>query len=162
MHEIRPATLADVASIAEFQTTAWNDAYRDLVPAEYLDRMTVATRTERWGNRIRLGERTILLAERDGRLEGVVSYRLASHPGLVEGLELTSLYVAADIRSSGLGSQLLEFALANQPAFLWVFRDNPRAIEFYRRHRFELDGTESLDEDTGLALTRMARGRESP
>jgi GNAT superfamily N-acetyltransferase len=151
-----------VASIAELQTAAWNDAYRDLVPAEYLDRMTVATRTERWGNRIRLRERTILLAERDGRLEGVVSYRLASHPGLFEGLELTSLYVAADIRSSGIGSRLLEFALANQPALLWVFRDNLRAIEFYRRHRFDLDGTESLDEDTGLALTRMSRGGEIP
>jgi ribosomal protein S18 acetylase RimI-like enzyme len=152
VHEIRPAIATDALAIATFQTDAWNSAYRDLVPAEYLDRMTVATRTERWGDRIRAGERSIYLAILDGRIEGVVSFGET-----VEGLELKSLYIAADIRSSGLGSRLLDFAVGDRAAFLWVFRDNPRAIAFYRRHEFEVDGAESIDADTGLILVRMRR-----
>jgi GNAT superfamily N-acetyltransferase len=130
-----------------------NDAYRDLVSAEYLNQMTVATRTERWGSRIRSGERTILLAERDGTLEGVVSFGLTD-----EVLELMSLYVAPNIRGSGLGTRLLRVAVGDRPATLWVFRDNLRAIEFYRRHDFELDGSLSQDDDTTLMLARMTRG----
>ncbi|HEX3680734.1 MAG TPA: GNAT family N-acetyltransferase, partial [Galbitalea sp.] len=132
-------------------------AYRDLVPAEYLEQMTVTTRIERWGNRIRSGDRSIFLAEQDGRVEGVVSFGER-----LDGLELMSLYVAAEARSSGLGSRLLEFALGNQAAVLWVFRDNSRAVAFYRRHRFELDGGSATDDDTGLVLVRMTRAGAAP
>jgi ribosomal protein S18 acetylase RimI-like enzyme len=156
VHQIRPATVDDIAAIAQFQTAAWNSAYGDLVPAEYLARMTVATRTERWGGRIHTGDRSIYLAVRDGQIDGVVSYGAGD-----EGLELMSLYIAADIRSAGLGSRLLDFAIGDGAATLWVFRDNPRAIAFYRRHRFEPDGAESIDEDTGLVLVRMSRARGS-
>ena len=34
---LRPASLSDVAPIAAFQTECWQEAYRDLVPREYLD-----------------------------------------------------------------------------------------------------------------------------
>jgi ribosomal protein S18 acetylase RimI-like enzyme len=152
MHEIRAAAVEDAVAVARFQTDAWNSAYKDLVPAEYLARMTVVTRTERWGGRIRAGDRSIFLAENDGQIEGVVSFGEG-----VEGLELMSLYIAASIRSSGLGSRLLDLAVGDRAAILWVFRDNPRAIAFYRRHRFELDGAESIDEDTGMTLVRMSR-----
>jgi GNAT superfamily N-acetyltransferase len=157
MHQFRPATVDDAVAVAEFQTDAWNTAYRGVVPAQYLDRMTVATRTERWGNRIRSGDRSIFLAESGGRIDGVVSFGESR-----EGIELMSLYVAADIRSAGLGSRLLEFAIRDRAAALWVFRDNPRAIAFYRRHRFELDGGVSTDDDTGLVLVRMTRAAARP
>jgi ribosomal protein S18 acetylase RimI-like enzyme len=149
---MRAAAVDDAVAVARFQTDAWNSAYKDLVPAEYLARMTVATRTERWGGRIRAGDRSIFLAEFDGEIDGVVSFGEG-----VEGLELKSLYIAARVRSSGLGSRLLDFALGDRAAILWVFRDNLRAIAFYRRHRFELDEAESIDDDTGLTLVRMRR-----
>lgn len=30
-------------------------------------------------------------------------------------------------------------------AMLWVAKDNPRAVAFYRRNGFDLDGTEQRD-----------------
>jgi ribosomal protein S18 acetylase RimI-like enzyme len=144
--------MADAVAVAEFQTAAWNSAYRELVQPEYLARMSVTTRIERWGSRIRQGNRSIFLAEDDDRLDGVVSFGESG-----DELELMSLYIAAEIRSTGLGSRLLEFALGDRAAILWVFRDNARAIAFYRRHGFELDAGESVDDDTGLALVRMRR-----
>jgi ribosomal protein S18 acetylase RimI-like enzyme len=157
VHVIRAATADDIVRIAEFQTEAWNDAYRDLVPAEYLARMTVETRTARWGGRIRAGDRSIEVAELAGGIDGVVSFGGGSDDLAGPRLELMSLYVRPSVRGSGLGAMMLEHALGDRPAVLWVFRDNARAIAFYRRHGFSLDGAESLDEDTGLVLVRMSR-----
>jgi hypothetical protein len=52
---------------------------------------------------------------------------------------------------------MLVRALSDDAAALWVFRDNLRAVAFYRGHRFTLDGAESLDHDTGLTLVRRSR-----
>ena len=147
----------DVVSIAEFQTATWNEAYRELVPADYLARMTVEARAERWDTRIRRVDRHVFLAEENGRLDGVISFgeRSDDRPG--PSLELMSLYVGADARGSGMGTELLRFALGDRSAVLWVFADNIRAIGFYRRHGFELDGNELPDNDTGLRIVRMSR-----
>ena len=41
--------------------------------------------------------------------------------------------------------------------FLWVARDNPRAIAFYARNRFVPDGTEQQDTMFDIPIIRMVR-----
>jgi len=151
----RAASARDVRAIAEFQTAAWNEAYAGLVPQSYLDRATVADRELRWAERI--GRRDILLAERDGGLVGVAScsLRADSRPG--PRLELNTLYVAAGIRGNGLGERMLDELLLDAPAVVWVFSENVRAVAFYRRCGFQLDGETALDTDTGLQEVRLTR-----
>jgi ribosomal protein S18 acetylase RimI-like enzyme len=49
------------------------------------------------------------------------------------------LYVDPTHHGEGIGSALLGKALEGQSSVrLWVFQRNRPAIEFYRRHRFEL------------------------
>jgi ribosomal protein S18 acetylase RimI-like enzyme len=154
---VRPATLADIRAVAEFQTDTWNENYATMVPAEYLAKMTVETREVRWGARIRAGERRMLLALRGGRIIGAVSFgeREDERPG--PRLELMSLYISATERSSGLGARLLELALDGRGSVLWVFEANERAIAFYRRHGFLPDGERTIDADTGLPEVRLSR-----
>jgi hypothetical protein len=71
---IRRAGLHDVRSIAEFHTTCWNDAYRGIVPDEYLARVGVDERERRWRRRIRAGRRTAALAVADEDIAGIVSW----------------------------------------------------------------------------------------
>jgi GNAT superfamily N-acetyltransferase len=155
----RRAGYADVFAIAAFQTAVWNEAYRGLVPPSYLVRTTVADRELRWADRI--GRRDILIAEGAGarawELVGVASSspRDDERPG--PALELNSLYVAAGMRSAGLGARLLTELLGDAPAVLWVFAANVRAIAFYERRGFSLDGHETIDDDTGLSELRMTR-----
>ncbi|MEO6714251.1 MAG: GNAT family N-acetyltransferase [Mycobacteriales bacterium] len=155
---IRCAMMADAARIAEFQTTCWREAYAGLVPDEYLQRVTAADREVRWRNRLS-GERNAAVAELDGEIVGIASWSATSD---VPPLELKSLYVGAALRGSGLGALLLDAALGQAAAFLWVFTDNPRAQAFYRRHGFLPDGEQMTDPGTGLAETRMVRTPQCP
>ena len=156
----RAAGYADVFAIAGFQTAVWNEAYRGLVPASYLERTTVADRELRWADRI--GRRRILVAEllvadAGTDLVGVASSspRTDERPG--PRLELNSLYVAPGMRSAGLGSRMVDELLDGAPAVLWVFAANARAISFYEGCGFAADGHETIDDDTGLPEVRMSR-----
>ncbi len=151
----RPAGHDDVFAIAAFQTAVWNEAYRGLVPASYLERTTVTDRELRWADRI--GRRGILLAELGADLVGVASSSVRGDERPGPRLELSSLYVAHGMRSAGLGSRLLDELLGDAPAVLWVFADNARAISFYEGCGFAADGHETIDDDTGLPEVRMSR-----
>jgi len=152
----RAAGYADVLAIARFHTAVWNEAYRGVVPASYLERTTVADRELRWADRI--GRRDILVAESEGELVGVASSSIRDDERPGPRLELNSLYVAHGMRSAGLGARLVDEALRGSPAVLWVFAANPRAIAFYEKCGFALDGHRTIDDDTGLPEVRMARG----
>jgi GNAT superfamily N-acetyltransferase len=130
---------ADVAAIAEFQTECWREAYRGLVPQDYLDRVGVSDRAVRWRERLVDGTRQVVLAELE-RVVGVVSW---GRTGMVylPVLELKSLYVDAAQRGTGLAVELLHRALDDAPAHLRVFSAITRAQKFYAKHRFAFDGT---------------------
>ncbi|MCB5275771.1 hypothetical protein BJG92_03324 [Arthrobacter sp. SO5] len=40
---------------------------------------------------------------------------------------------------------------------LWVAKDNPRAVAFYRRNGFEFDGAEQTDPAPKIVDARMVR-----
>jgi GNAT superfamily N-acetyltransferase len=153
---VRAVTASDVPSIADFQTTCWREAYRGVVPQEYLDRVGVEDRERRWGERLASGTRHIALAEIGTAVVGVISWGLADVDD-APALELMSLYVAADQRGTGLAVTLTHRAVAGSPAHLWVFEDNPRAKRFYGKRGFRFDGHRRVDPDTGLWEQRFVR-----
>jgi GNAT superfamily N-acetyltransferase len=153
---VRAVSDSDVPAIADFQTTCWREAYRGVVPQEYLDRVGVEDRERRWGDRLASGTRRIALAEIGSDIVGVVSWGLADVDD-APALELMSLYVAADQRGTGLAVTLTHRAVAGSPAHLWVFEDNPRAKRFYGKRGFRFDGHRRLDPDTGLWEQRFVR-----
>ena len=76
----------------------------------------------------------------------------------VRKLQLYSLYVLASEYGRGVGRELLETVLGSEPAMLWVANQNPRAIAFYRKHGFELDGMQMPDPGVPtLTDVRMVR-----
>jgi GNAT superfamily N-acetyltransferase len=153
---LRAASPSDVASIAAFQTECWQEAYRDLVPREYLDRVSLGDREVRWRDRLVSGTRRIALAESCNAVVGVVSWGERIEP-CAPALELMSLYVGAGHRGSGVAAALLEVAIGDAPACLWVFEKNPRAQAFYAKQGFLFDGHRKVDPDTGLWERRFVR-----
>ena len=153
---IRSATVDDTSAVAEFQTITWNEVYDGIVSADYNDRTTVDIRAARWHERI-AGGRSVLVAERDGRIMAVTSWGQRRDDRGGADLELMSIYLAPEARGTGLADRLVQQSLGDADAVLWVFEGNARAIAFYRRHGFEPDGEAELDIDTGVPEIRMAR-----
>ena len=95
-----------------------------------------------------------------GEVAGVVSWAhgdLRHDPFDLDLVELTTLYVGAAHRGSGLADALLQEALGDGAAYLWAFERNARALAFYARHGFVADGTRKLDVPTGAWERRLVR-----
>ena len=97
----------------------------------------------------------------DGRLLGFASAGPSRDADVDIPLELWSIYILAEAYGSGVGQALLEHAVGDAPAYVWVLEDNPRAQAFYRRNGFIEDGTsKDLPQawaGTGMVEIRMVR-----
>jgi GNAT superfamily N-acetyltransferase len=128
----------------------WDEAYRQILDPGALSRRhgeLFSSRRERWTKRI--ADDCLLVA-----LEGaeIVGYARATAPAQEGGQELLGLYTRERYWHSGLGSRLLLQCLESRAAELWLFEGNERALRFYERHGFSLDGQRRLDPPYGLEL----------
>jgi len=149
---IRPAVPADAEALTALHLDCWEDAYTGLVPEEILRarRDDVAGRVERW-RQILAGGNT-LVAETAGGLVGFAS----AGPGRDQpGPELYALYVRASRWGTGVGHALLGRAVGGADCQLWLLEGNDRALTFYERQGFRLDGTaEDAPEGRHVHLVR--------
>ncbi len=156
---IRAAHPGDAEALAAFHVCAWRDTYAGEVPEHVYARMA-AEGPERWRQRLTdpQDSATWLAVERDtGEVAGF-STAQATGPDDVRPLLLASLYVDAQHRGDGLGQALLEHAVGDAPAYLWVWEDNARAQRFYERNGFRPDGVRRVEEQWGgIADLRMVR-----
>jgi ribosomal protein S18 acetylase RimI-like enzyme len=157
---LRLATPADLDLVVDCQTRCWIEAYTGVVPDAYFaDPTLIPRRRERWRVRLEGERRVLIVVDRatPGLAEGVVSCGPSEDNPPVPELELKSLYIRARWHGSGVADRLLDAAIGQEAASLWVFAVNARAQAFYRRHGFFADGQEEPDPDTGLTEIRMVR-----
>ena len=157
---IRPARSDVAPALALLHVEVWEAAYGSLMPAEVFTarRAGLAERVDRWREILRTSPARTLVAldPASQRLLGFSSDGPARDDDLAGGRELWALYVDAAAWGTGVGHALIGEAIGEDPASLWVLRGNDRALAFYARHGFALDGVERSDE-YGVEL-RMVRG----
>jgi len=71
--------------------------------------------------------------------------------------ELYAINVLAAHHGTGVAAQLIEAVIAQKPAMVWVVRENARALAFYRRHGFGVEGATRVHEGTGAPEIRLVR-----
>lgn len=117
----------------------------------------------------RVAQRGAYLASRDPRLVahdeadevvGLADAGQARDTDMVGIPELYRIYTLRRTYGSGLGSQLLQAAIGDTPAYLWVLEDNRRAEAFYRKSGFTPDGARKAQMWEGVELPeiRLVRG----
>ncbi|WP_366916398.1 GNAT family N-acetyltransferase [uncultured Nocardioides sp.] len=157
---IVPPAVADAEALTDLHLDVWEEAYADLMPASVFAerRARRADRVASWSGIIGDGSSDNLLAwAPDHRLLGFSSTGRGRDPDdALPPLEVMALYVRASSYGTGLGHALLDAAIGDSAAYLWVLDGNARAIGFYERHGFAFDGT-TKREDVGLER-RMVRG----
>lgn len=166
---VRPPRLEDADELGSLHVGIWREAYAGLIADEVLADLDPLQRADRW--------RTIISSP-TGRLDGKEGSRalnvVAVHhdTGALVGFasagpcrddpprterELWALYLLREHRGSGVADLLLAAVLPPGPATLWVLAGNDRAIGYYRKQGFELDGAREHDERHGSDDLRMVR-----
>lgn len=68
-----------------------------------------------------------------------------------KGLEIERIYIDIPFLSNGYGSKLINFSILKarelEKNYIWlgVWEENPEAIRFYKKHKFEIIGTHDYD-----------------
>lgn len=166
---VRPATRADAAAIAQVRIDTWRDAYRGILPDEFLRGLDLDKAAAFFESAI----------DRSGKENRILSGFAANHlcgfalwSGHVEEptgvAELRALYVLPSHQGAGLGTALLERCHAEMrragfSAFVvFTLETNTPAREFYERkggvplpdqRLFEVAGTSLPEVGYRIALT---------
>ena len=161
---IRDATLQDVRAIAQIGIDGWRVGYRGIVSDDDLAGISLDDREARWVAVLSEGRARTLVAEVDGEVAAFCSLAAPSRDedAPPDTAEVAALYVSPKRWRTGLGSALLDAALAEldgtawTAVTLWVFSANERGRAFYAAHGFEV-ADEAVNEHTGLPVVRLRR-----
>ncbi len=171
--EIREATADYARDLAVCHIESWREAYRGLIPDHLLDAFDTERRTRQWirtiiefgpvGNPETTGTEsyTTMVAVDDTRDSGdrVLGFAHAGPPRdepRPAERELFALYVRAARHGTGIAADLMRaILLPDTDTALWVFEENPRARNFYRKFGFAADGARRIEPFSLASEIRM-------
>ncbi len=166
---LRPAVPEDALAVARVHVSAWQEAYRTLLPDEYLNRLSADERAQRYdfSNPDPLTPQTIVAME-DGLIVGFATTSRSRDESLSDYGELCALYVDPEYWGRGFGVALAAEArsrliqLGFRDALLWVLKGNHRAERFYLNDGWSADGQERTDVVWGATVEEIRYLRHLP
>jgi GNAT superfamily N-acetyltransferase len=160
--ELREARRGDELAVAEIHVRSWQEAYRGLMPAEFLDALDPRDRAARYTFEATgpTAPTTLLAVEAsDVGEEAIVGFATfgASRDEDARGLgEVYALYVDPGRYRGGLGRVLMAETRRRLrdagfgEAILWVLRGNERAQRFYEGEGWRPDGATRVEQPYGI------------
>jgi len=149
LKNIRQARAEDAARIAEIEVFNYRMNFYPIFKSDwfYFEELQVPRVMDKYLKDIALLNRTYVYD--DGVVKGFVR---------VNNTEVEKLFVEPVFQGKSIGAQLLEYAVAEKNAdCLWALEKNVRAISFYERHGFHLNGEKELEEGTDEYLVLMRK-----
>ncbi|SDQ76556.1 Ribosomal protein S18 acetylase RimI [Tsukamurella pulmonis] len=162
---IRPLRSDDAAALASVHVRVWKATYPGMVDRAKLDALTAAGGVERWERIIagldgqeRDGVRTRCAVDATtSQIVGFATGGTARDDGAPSDTQLWSLNVLPEHHGTGVAAALMDAVIGTGGAYLWLATGNGRALAFYRKHGFELDGAVQVDEEWSCHESRMVR-----
>lgn len=146
---LRRASVEDAPGIAAVHVRTWQHAYRDLLPADVLERLSVTRREEFWRSQLQVlpEAQRPWVAELEERITGFVSAGPSRDEDASPRVgEVYAIYVDPECWSRGIGRHLMDHARRDlrahgyAEATLWVLDGNHQAREFYQAAGWRTDG----------------------
>jgi len=156
--ELREARRGDELAVADVHIRAWQEAYRGLIPDEFLDALDVQERASRYTfESLDPDGPATLLAVQEGEdcgevILGFVTFCRSRDADAPDHGEIVALYVDPDRYEGGVGRMLMAEARRRlwkagfADAVLWVLEGNDRATRFYESEGWALDGATRVEE----------------
>lgn len=158
---VRPALVSDAEPIARVHVRSWQQAYRGMVPDDYLDALSPTGRAQRLREMLSVEDgpfRTLVVCPDDNGQAGeargfahIGPYREQGSEEIDDKVgEVLAIYVDPAWQGQGAGRALMDAAVAWQAARgrdevrLWVLDANWKARRFYERYGFVADGATSM------------------
>jgi len=142
---------------------SWRQAYRGIVPQDYLDALDEQQRAQRWRDAFEADPAVkIAVAEMEGAICGFASGGPLRKPVSFYDGELYAIYIDPAVTRQGIGRALFDYIAAQLAAehmshmIVWTLRDNP-STGFYERLGGMLVAEEQL-EIGGKSLASVAYG----
>lgn len=154
---VRPVRDVDAEALGRVHATCWHETYDHLVSKAALEKISPKRLAELWVNWAVQGpEFKMFAALVDGEVVGFSGSGPARDRDAPRMRELYFIYLLGAYHGTGIGQQLFDAVLGGQePAYLWVADDNPRAHRFYTRNGFSLDGATHTEPFLGEQLTEV-------
>jgi len=144
---IREALPEDAYELAACHISAWQSAYKDIVPDEYLSNMPAGLKQRAEKFKQGIDENSYYYVPTyDGKIIGKLvlwNSRDDDKPGTGE---IGGFYLIETFWGKGYGREMMDFAikflnsLGYTEIFLWVLEENTRARRFYEKCGFTFDG----------------------
>ena len=150
----RMETAEEIKGKAFVHWKAWHEAYPDLVSHEYLDNLTYEKCES-----MAFSWRDNLIVAMDGNtVIGFVGYGDRGEESSNAG-EIFALYILSEYYGTGVGLKLMQAGLKElstyPEVYLWVLKDNKRAIRFYEKCGFVLTGKSMINAKINAAEIKM-------
>jgi GNAT superfamily N-acetyltransferase len=168
--ELRQARRGDELAIADVHIRAWQEAYRGLIPDEYLDALDPHDRAARYTFEAADPDApTTLVAVQESEdagevILGFATFSPSRDPDAPDHGEVVALYVDPDRYEGGVGRMLMAEARRRlweagfTEALLWVLDGNDRAARFYEGEGWTADGATRVEEPYGV-VSNVSRFR---
>ena len=164
---IRNATSIDAEAIARVHVRSWQQSYRDILPQEYLNNLSIERRTAAWIESFATTLQQVVVAEINGQIVGFSGFGPCRDDSAgPTDFEIWALYLDSAFWSKGIGRQLWQASLnaivdkGATRVTLWVLKDNQRAIRFYRAAGFQPENdSEKQIEIGGVRLSEVRYSR---
>lgn len=156
---VRPLRPEDAEQLGPLHVGIWQQTYVGLMSDEHLASLDQAASVEWWRSVLTDEDAPTSLGAftPDGELAGWITVGPARDDDAPCERELWVLNLDQAHHGSGLATRLVTQTLGDERAYLWVVEGNARAIRFYEKHGFVLDGARQDDERNGNVDLRMTR-----
>lgn len=146
MANLRIATIDDVQTISLIHALSWKEAYKNTFSQEFLN----SIQNDRWvpffTEHIQNQRFETALLFKDGKATACITYGKSRDESREDFAEIISLYVLPECWSQKQGYELMQFSIQRlkeqgfYQIYLWVLKENKRAIQFYEKIGFANDG----------------------
>ena len=154
---VRPVRDVDAEALGRVHATCWHETYDHLISKAALENVSPKRLAELWTHWAAQGpEFKMFVALVGGEIVGFVGSGPARDRDAPRNRELYFIYLLDAYHGTGVGQRLFDAAVKkDEPLYLWVADDNPRAHRFYTRNGFTLDGATHTEPFLGETLTEV-------